>query len=153
MTSRMWFELLWFLLSTNTKVKKMKTVSAVMFEIVEMYIFQIHLHYFFACCMLKQNRDLFYFWVCSRNTLLWKDFSCFRRLILSLSWKSNDRDGLKFWTCLHATVLLAVKYSAELNKYTLLVRVICEKYRFQTQSNVPCRLGYLPLLSTSIFRK
>jgi hypothetical protein len=33
-----------------------------MFEIVEMYIFQIHLHYFFlACCMLKQNRDLFYF--------------------------------------------------------------------------------------------
>jgi hypothetical protein len=37
-------------------------------------------------------------------SLLWKDFSCFRRLILSLSWKSNDRGGLKFWTCLHATV-------------------------------------------------
>jgi hypothetical protein len=33
----------------------------------------------------------------------------------------------EFWTCLHATVLLAVKYSAELNKYILLVRVICEK--------------------------
>jgi hypothetical protein len=85
---------------------------AVMFEIVEMYIFQIHLHYFFfAYCMLKQNRDLFYFWVCSRiYTLLWKDFSCFRRLILSLSWKSNDRGGLKFWTCLHATGLLAAKF-------------------------------------------
>ena len=62
MTSRMIFELLGFLLSTNAKVKKMTTVSAVMFEIVEMYIFQIHLHYIFlACCMLKQNRDLFYF--------------------------------------------------------------------------------------------
>ena len=43
MTSQMLFELLRFLLSTNTKVKKMTTV----FEIVEMYIFQIHLHYFF----------------------------------------------------------------------------------------------------------
>jgi hypothetical protein len=62
MTSRMLFELLGFLLSTNAKVKKMTTVSAVLFEIVEMYIFQIPLHYFFlACCMLKQNRDLFYF--------------------------------------------------------------------------------------------
>jgi hypothetical protein len=62
MTSRMLFELLGFLLSTNAKVKKMTTVSAVMFEIVEMYIFQIHLHYFFlACCMLKQNRDFFFF--------------------------------------------------------------------------------------------
>jgi hypothetical protein len=34
----MLFELLGFLLSTNAKVKKMTTVSAVMFEIVEMYI-------------------------------------------------------------------------------------------------------------------
>jgi hypothetical protein len=40
MTSRMLFELLGFLLSTNAKVKKMTTVSAIMFEIVEMYIFQ-----------------------------------------------------------------------------------------------------------------
>jgi hypothetical protein len=32
---------------TNAKVKKMTTVSAVMLEIVEMYIFQIHLHYIF----------------------------------------------------------------------------------------------------------
>ena len=89
-------------------------------------------------------------------SLLWKDCSCFRRLILSLSWKSNDRGGLMFWTCLHATVLLAVKYSAELNKYILLVRVICEKYRFRGQSNVPRRWsgsGYLSLLSTGIFRK
>jgi hypothetical protein len=62
MTSRMLFELLGFLLSTNAKEKKMTTVSAVMLKIVEMYIFQIHLDYFFlVCCMLKQNRDLFYF--------------------------------------------------------------------------------------------
>ena len=47
MTPRMLFELLGFLLSTNAKVKKMTTVSAVLFEIVEMYIFQIPLHYFF----------------------------------------------------------------------------------------------------------
>jgi hypothetical protein len=44
----MLFELLGFLLSTNAKVKKMTTVSAVMFVIAEMYIFQIHLHYFLA---------------------------------------------------------------------------------------------------------
>ena len=47
MTSRMLFELLGFLLSTNAKVKKMTTVSTVMLEIDEMYIFQIHLHDFF----------------------------------------------------------------------------------------------------------
>jgi hypothetical protein len=40
------FELIEFLLSTNAKVERMMAVSAVMFEIVEMYIFQIHLHYF-----------------------------------------------------------------------------------------------------------
>ena len=32
-------------------------------------------------------------------------------------------------------VLLAVKYSAELNKYVLLVRVFCKKYRFRGQTN------------------
>jgi hypothetical protein len=37
-----------FLLSTNAKVNKKTTVSAVMFDIIEMYIFQIHLHYFFS---------------------------------------------------------------------------------------------------------
>jgi hypothetical protein len=50
---------------------------------------------------------------------------------------------------LHATVLLAVKYSAELNKYILLVRVICEKYRFREQSNFASRNW--SLLSTGIF--
>ena len=44
MTSRMLFELFEFLFSANAKVKKMTTVSGVMFDIVEMYIFQIHLH-------------------------------------------------------------------------------------------------------------
>ena len=41
--------------------------------------------------------------------------------------------------CLHDTVLLVVKYSAELNKCVLLVRVICEKYRFRGQANFPRR--------------
>jgi hypothetical protein len=51
----------------KNKINHGFAVSAVMFEIVEMYIFQIHLHYFFlVCCMLMQNRDLFYFWICSR---------------------------------------------------------------------------------------
>ena len=31
--------------------------------------------------------------------------------------------------------------------------VICEKYRFREESNVPRRSGYLPLLSTGSFRK
>jgi hypothetical protein len=31
----------------------MTTVSAVMFEIVEMYIFQIHLHFFFSVFYVK----------------------------------------------------------------------------------------------------
>jgi hypothetical protein len=53
MTSRMLFELLGFLLSTNAKVKKMTTVSAVMFEIFEMHIFQIHLHYLFSVLYVK----------------------------------------------------------------------------------------------------
>jgi hypothetical protein len=140
MTSWMSLELLGFLLSTNAKVKKMTTVSALCLKSLKCIYFKSICIIFFACCMLKQNRDLFHFWVCSRiYTLLWKDFSCFRRLILSLSWKSNDRGGLKFWTCLHATVLLTVKYSAELNKYILLVRVIWGKYRFRGQSNVPRR--------------
>jgi hypothetical protein len=53
MTSRMLLELLGFRLSTNAKVKKMTTVSAVIFEIVEMYIFQIHLHFFFSVLHVK----------------------------------------------------------------------------------------------------
>jgi hypothetical protein len=56
----MLFELLGFLLSTNAKVKKMTTVSAVMLEIVEKYI------YFKFICIIffsvlyakaKQRRD------------------------------------------------------------------------------------------------
>jgi hypothetical protein len=40
----------------------MTTVSAVMFEIVEMYIFQIHLQWVFFCMLyVKAKRDLFYF--------------------------------------------------------------------------------------------
>ena len=54
--------------------------------------------------------------------------------------------GSNLQCCLHATVLLIVKYSAELNKYILLVRVICEKYRFEDRKN-------FPLLLTGIFRK
>jgi hypothetical protein len=49
--------------------------------------------------------------------------------------------GSNLQWCLHATVLLAVKYSAELNKYILLVRAICEKYRFRGQENLSRRLG------------
>jgi len=33
--------------------------------------------------------------------------------------------GSNLQCCLHVTVLLAVKYSAELNKYILLMGVIC----------------------------
>jgi hypothetical protein len=39
--------------------------------------------------------------------------------------------GSNLQYCLHATVLLAVKYLAELTKYVLLVRAICEKYCFE----------------------
>jgi hypothetical protein len=42
---------------------------------------------------------------------------------------------------LHATVLLAVKYTAELNKYILLVRVICEKYQLRGETNIPSRFN------------
>ena len=45
--------------------------------------------------------------------------------------------GLKFWTCFHATVLLTIKYSAELNKYILLVMVICENTGFKDSQISP----------------
>jgi hypothetical protein len=48
-----------FFFQPTLKVKKMTTVSAVMFEIVEMYIFQIHLHYFF-CMMYVKNKTVIY---------------------------------------------------------------------------------------------
>ena len=38
-------------------------------------------------------------------------------------------------------VLLIVKYSAELNKYIRLVRVICEKYRFRGQKIIASSLN------------
>ena len=110
--------------------------------------------------MLKQNRDLFYFWVCSWiYTLPLKYFSCFRRLILNLSWKSNDRGGLKFWTCLYATLLLAVKYSAELNKYILLVRVIsrgtfdCPRNRYFSQITHIISLGHQSINQSKFYLK
>jgi hypothetical protein len=57
---------------------------------------------------------------------------------------------------LHATVLLAVKYSAELNKYILLVRVICEKYRLRGEANIQSRFsgeGHLTVLDHLIFNQ
>ena len=45
--------------------------------------------------------------------------------------KKNNTEwflGSNLQCCLHATVLLTVKYSAELNKYILLVRITWEKY-------------------------
>jgi len=45
--------------------------------------------------------------------------------------------GSNLQCCLHATVLLTVEYLAEINKYILLVRVICEKYRFRGQEKFP----------------
>ena len=58
--------------------------------------------------------------------------------------------GSNLQCCFHAIVLLTVKYSVELNKYILLVRVICEKYRFQGQEKFRGS-GNLPLLSTVFF--
>jgi hypothetical protein len=43
--------------------------------------------------------------------------------------------GSNLQYCLHATVLLAVKYLAELTKYVLLVRAICEKYCFEEEKS------------------
>jgi hypothetical protein len=115
MKSWMLFELLGFLLSTNAKIKKITTVSAVMFEIVEMYRFQIHLHYFVFSVLYVKAKPWFILFLNLFQNLYTSDF--FEKIFpvfvdwLSLSWKSNDQGGLKFWTCLHATLLLAVKYS------------------------------------------
>jgi len=53
--------------------------------------------------------------------------------------------GHEQWTQVHdnssSDAKLKKKYSAELNKYVLLVRVICEKYRFRGQVNIPRRKG------------
>ena len=75
-----------------------------------------------------------------------KKNSCFRRLR-----KSNDRGGLKFWTCLHATVLLAVKYSAELNKYILLVSYL-RKIPVSRTVKCPSPLKRLGIFASSLNR-
>jgi fatty acid desaturase len=61
MKSRMLFELLEFLLSTNAKVKKMTTVSAVMFEIVEMYISNSFALFFFSVLYVKAKPWFIFF--------------------------------------------------------------------------------------------
>jgi hypothetical protein len=60
--------------------------------------------------------------------------------------------GSNLQCCLHATVLLAVKCSAELNKYILLVRVICEKYRFRGQEKFPSTHGRLGTFASPLNR-
>jgi hypothetical protein len=60
--------------------------------------------------------------------------------------------GSNLQCCLHATVLLAVKYSAELNKYIVLVRVICEKYWFRGQEKFPSSLKRLGKFDSSLDR-
>ena len=52
-------------------------------------IFQMYFYYCFTCYIMQQNGDLFYFRVCSRNTLLWKYFPSFPRLI-SLRNETNE---------------------------------------------------------------
>jgi len=60
--------------------------------------------------------------------------------------KTTDRFlGSNLQCCEHATVLLTtVEHLAELNKYVLLLRVICEKYGGSRN---------LPVLETGIFHK
>ena len=60
--------------------------------------------------------------------------------------------GSNLQCCLHATVLLIVKYSAELNKYILLVRVICEKYRFRGEEKFPSSLRRLGIFVSPLNR-
>ena len=45
--------------------------------------------------------------------------------------------GSNLQCCLHATDLLAVRYSDELNKCVLLVKVICENYRWRGHAYFP----------------
>ena len=69
-------ELLTFLLSTNAKVKKSdrRQCRPLCLKISDLFAL-----YFFACCILQQNGDLFYFRFCS----------CFPRLIklLEIKWR------------------------------------------------------------------
>ena len=64
----------------------------------------------------------------------------FYRANLNGEKKSTERFfGSNLQCCLHDTVLLAVKYSAELNKCVLLVSVICEKYQLRGHAYFPRR--------------
>ena len=143
-------ELLGFLLSTNARVKTMTddSVSHYIWNPWNVYISNSFAWFFFACCMLKQNHDLFYFRVCSGNTLLWKDFSCFRRLIkvLKIKW-SRWSEALNLLAC-HC--LLAVKYSAELSKYILLSAR--EIFRLSTGifRKYPSQTWYICLITPNI---
>jgi hypothetical protein len=74
MKSWMLFELLGFLLSTNAKIKKITTVSAVMFEIVEMYRFQIHLHYFVFSVLYVKAKPWFILFLNLFQNLYTSDF-------------------------------------------------------------------------------
>ena len=106
-------ELLVFLLSTNAKVKKndrrqcqplfLKSLKCIYFKFICIIFFNM------LYIVAKQ-------WFYSIFDFV-ADIHIFEKIF----------PGLKFWTCLHATVLLAVKYSAELNKYILLMRVIFAK--------------------------
>ena len=80
---------------------------------------------------------------------------CKYRANLNGEQKNTDRFlGSNLQCCLHTTILLAVKYSAELNKYVLLMRVICKKYRLRGEANFPhplWRLWEICLSSQPVF--
>ena len=63
MTSRMYLELLEFLLSTNAKVKKNdgRQCQPLCLKSLKCICFKFICIIFFTYCILKQNRDLFYF--------------------------------------------------------------------------------------------
>ena len=60
--------------------------------------------------------------------------------------------GSNLQCCLHATVLLAVKFSAELNNYIMLMRDICEKYRFRGQEKIRSPHRWLGIFASPLNR-
>ena len=121
-------ELLGFLLSTNAKVKKndrrhcqslcLKSLKCIYFKFISIVFYMLY---------IVEKRWFILFLILFQNYTSLKRFFLFSKIDESLGNQMNVVVWTEFWTCLHATVLLAVKYSAELNKYILLVRVICEK--------------------------
>ena len=112
-------ELFRFLLSTNAKQSKEKwqtTVSAVVWNRWNVYISNLFALFFYMLCIVAKQWFIV-FLIVPEIHFFEKIFTVF--LDWWKSWRSNERGGLKFWTCLHATVLLAVKYSPELSKYIL----------------------------------